>query len=336
MTVRLRSLSRNRNQNVTGRFKGMASQDEQRARRLLVIYNPTAGWRRRSRLQAVLDRLRQQGAVVELKPTMARGDAERFAREIDAASYDAVVAAGGDGTINEVANGLLAAIAAGRRVPPLGIVPLGTANVLARELEILGSVDRIVATLLRGRVVPIRLGRADSAAGTRHFIMMAGVGFDAHVVAHVSLRLKRLVGKAAYAVASLRRWLGYRGDLYRVVIDDVPCQAASLIVARGRFYAGSFVIAPPSRLVQPALHACLFERAGRYHVIRYGQAMLRNRLSEADAYRVLKAERIEVQGHDGEPVQGDGDIIARLPASFTLESAALDFLMPPVAPPTAA
>ncbi|HYV86982.1 MAG TPA: diacylglycerol kinase family lipid kinase, partial [Candidatus Polarisedimenticolia bacterium] len=68
--------------------------------------------------------------------------------------------------------------------------------------------------------------------------------------------------------------------------------------------------------------------AGRRHVIRYGNAMLRNRLHETNAYRVLPAQRIEVLGHEGEPVQGDGDIIARLPATFTLESAALDFLMP--------
>jgi YegS/Rv2252/BmrU family lipid kinase len=298
------------------------------ARRLLVIYNPTAGARRKRRLDDVLARLRRAGAVIELKPTLARGDAERFAREIDAASCDAVVAAGGDGTINEVANGLLGAIASGRPVPPLGIVPLGTANVLARELEILGSPHRIAATLLEGRAVPIRLGRADSSAGTRHFIMMAGIGFDAHVVATVSLALKRWVGKAAYVISSLRRLLGHRGGLYRMTIDDVPYQAASLIVARGRFYAGSFVIAPPSRLEHPALHASLFELAGRRHVMRYGTAMLRNRLHETAAYRVLKAERIEVLGHAGEPVQGDGDIIARLPATFTLESAALEFLMP--------
>src|SRR6185312_7997435 len=139
---------------------------------------------------------------------------ERFAREIDAASCDAIVAAGGDGTINEVANGLLAAIASGRRAPPLGIVPMGTANVLARELDILGSPHKIVRMLLEGRVVPIRLGRADSSAGTRHFIMMAGIGFDAHVVATVSLALKRWVGKGAYVISSLRRILGHPGDLY--------------------------------------------------------------------------------------------------------------------------
>ena len=297
-------------------------------RRLLVIYNPTAGAGRQKRLQAVLDRLRAAGAAIELKPTLARGDAERFAAEIDPTSCDAVVAAGGDGTINEVANGLLAAIARGLAPPPLGIVPLGTANVLARELEILGSVEKICRNLLDGRIVPIRLGRADSSVGTRHFIMMAGVGFDAHVVEKVSLALKRWVGKAAYFIASLRRLLGYRADLYRLTVDDVPYQAASVIVARGRFYAGSFVIAPTSRLEHPALHACLFELAGRRHVMRYGHAMLRNRLHETRAYRVLPAQRIDILGHDGEPVQGDGDIIARLPATFTLESAALNFLMP--------
>ena len=97
-------------------------------RRVNVIYNPTAGWRRRARLERVLERLGELGASVTLRETRGRGDAEMLARAADPAACDAVVAAGGDGTINEVMNGL------DRRNLPLGIVPLGTANVLAAEI----------------------------------------------------------------------------------------------------------------------------------------------------------------------------------------------------------
>ena len=104
-------------------------------RRLLVIYNPTAGGRRRQRFEAVLAGLANFGCPMDVRPTTGPGDAALFAREADAAAHDLVVAAGGDGTINEVINGLLGHAGPGREVEvPLAVLPMGTANVLAAEL----------------------------------------------------------------------------------------------------------------------------------------------------------------------------------------------------------
>ncbi|MCC7275062.1 MAG: hypothetical protein IT561_20510 [Alphaproteobacteria bacterium] len=157
--------------------------------RLLVIHNPTAGPRRARRLAAALDRLAARGRPLTLRRTSCRGDAETIAR---AAAADprirAIVVAGGDGTIDEAING----IAGGHAV--LGILPLGTANVLAHELAIGDRLDTAARILDAGRERAIRLG---IVAG-RRFAMMAGAGYDAWVVARVDPALKRRLGKGAY------------------------------------------------------------------------------------------------------------------------------------------
>ena len=200
-------------------------------RRILVIHNPVAGWRRRRLLLRVLDRLRAAGVVVTLQATGARGDAERFAAAATADLYDAVASAGGDGTLNEVANGLMRQAAS---PPPLGLIPLGTANVMARELGLAVRPGPVAAALLDGPALPLHLGRLRQADTVRHFILMAGIGFDAEVVAAVTPPLKRRLGKGAYVLRSLQGLLAYRPVTYRLEIDGVTLPAASAILMRGR------------------------------------------------------------------------------------------------------
>ena len=155
-----------------------------RGRRLLVIRNPAAG-SRGGRFAATLDRLTGLGCRIEVRETGARGDAERFAQE--PGDRDLVVAAGGDGTINEVANGLVA----GASGLPLAILPLGTANVLAGEIGLGLDPGAVARTIARGAPRRISLGRVTGAqagggGAARLFFQMAGVGFDAHAVAGVN------------------------------------------------------------------------------------------------------------------------------------------------------
>ncbi len=291
----------------------------------LVIFNPTAGRRRLRRLEAVLARLRSAAVDVRLQPTAMRGDAERFAREV--AQADLVVAAGGDGTINEVVNGLMATAA--NAIPPLGIVPLGTANVLAREIGLADDADAVATALLEGGELDYRPGRLRAGEVTRHFVMMAGIGFDADVVGKVDLRWKRLLGRGAYALASAGRFFAYRPHLFRVVIDGVPYQAASVVVSRGRHYAGPFIAAPAAALAQPELHVCLFQQPGRAAILRYGSALLRNALPQAAAYRVVPAREVEIPENGAQIVQADGDIVARLPLRIDVAERSIRLKVPP-------
>lgn len=298
-------------------------------RRILIIYNPTAGRRRLHRLQGTLEELRAQGVDTVLSPTGAPGDARALARTVT--EVDLVAAAGGDGTINEVLNGLMAARAAGRNVPPLGLIPLGTANVLAREIGLATDPASIVATLLGKTILQFRPGRLVQGKDIRYFAMMAGIGFDADVVSHVDLRRKRLLGRGAYAMASAGRFFDHTPRLFGLSVDGIPERAASVIVTRGRHYAGAYIVAPEAKLARPQLHVCLFARPDRWAVLRYGLALLANRLPNAAHYRVVPAQRVEIGGGSGDAVQADGDIVGALPLVVDVAEWAIPLKVPPAA-----
>jgi len=205
------------------------------SRALLLIVNPTAGRRRRGLVDAVAARVRQEGWSVDIVETKAAGDARRLAGTCDASRYSVIAVAGGDGTINEVINGLAGR---GDDAPAVGIVPLGTANVLAHELGLGFSAAAVARTMTAGRALLVQPGEAANGAGARCFSLMAGAGFDAKVVAGVSAPLKRRLGRAAYVWRSLVEARRYRPVRYEVEIDGMRHEASSVIVTRSRHYAG--------------------------------------------------------------------------------------------------
>jgi diacylglycerol kinase (ATP) len=270
--------------------------------RLLVIHNPAAG--RQRLLSPVLEALERRGASIRLEPTTARGHAEAMARAAARdAGIDRLVVAGGDGTIGEALDGL-----AGAKLP-LAIIPLGTANVLAHEL---GIADAPADAILDGAPRAVSLG----AVNGRRFAMMAGVGFDAHVVRDVSTRLKRALGKGAYALETLRQLFVFGSGPYDVVVDGVAHRAASALVCNGHYYGGRFVAAPAARLDRPGFQVVLFLDPGPRATLGYMAALAAGRLARHPRVCIVEGNVVEIAGPAGEPVQGDGDVIAHLPARF--------------------
>jgi diacylglycerol kinase (ATP) len=297
----------------------------------LLIRNPIAGRRRRGLVDAVVHQVQAQGWTVDLVDTEAVGDARRLAETCDVTRYAVIAVAGGDGTINEVVNGL--AHRSGD-APALAIVPLGTANVLAHELGLSFKAAAIARTMVAGRALLVRPGEACNGGAPRCFSLMAGAGFDAKVVAGVSALLKRRFGRGAYVWRSMIETRRYRPVRYAVEIDGVRHEAASVIVTRGRHYAGPFVVAPLATLSEPVLHVCLFERWGRSHTLRFGVALLMGRLPRAGGYRVVAGREVKVSvlsdaGETGDqPVQIDGDDALTLPVSINLASGSVRLLQP--------
>lgn len=300
---------------------------------MLLIVNPTAGRRRRGLVGAVAERVRAEGWSVDVVETRAAGDARRLAETCDGHRYAVIAVAGGDGTINEVINGLAGR---GDAAPAIGIVPLGTANVLAHELGLGFSAAEVAHTMIAGRPLLVRPGEAmaGAGAGARCFSLMAGAGFDAKVVAGVSASLKRRLGRAAYVWRSLVEARRYRPVRYRVEIDGVAHEASSVIVTRSRHYAGPYVVAPEAALATPMLHVCLFERWGLWQIFRYGLALLLGRLPRTGGYRVMTGRwvKVSVLSDAGErreqPVQIDGDNALTLPVSIGLCPGAVRLLRP--------
>ena len=301
--------------------RAAADRDGEKGRSLFVIFNPIAGQRRGGLFARVSAALAAHGIHVRTAATAARGDAARLAQ----AARDAgtVAVAGGDGTINEAINGL-----AGGRAR-LALIPLGTANVLAAELGLPSDPDALARIAAGGAARAIHLGQADLASGTRRFSMMAGVGFDAHVVANVPLGLKRAAGKVAYGWQMLAEWLRLGPLRFRVTADGVPYDCASAILANGRYYAGRYVAAPEASLDRPSYELVLFEHGGRWAVLRYALALGLGRLHKAKGVRILRAREISIDGDSREPVHADGDVIGTLPVRFTIASERLEVLVPP-------
>ncbi|WP_262270576.1 diacylglycerol/lipid kinase family protein [Microvirga yunnanensis] len=291
------------------------------ARRLLVIFNPAAGRRRRRRLAAVLDGLERQGSEVALRETASAGDAERVARECGP-DIGAVVVAGGDGTINEAINGLMAREPSS---PPLGIIPIGTTNVLSRDLGIPQQAEALAQLLARGETRNIYVGRANG----RHFSLMCGVGMDAHIVSRTSIRLKKRIGKLAYVVQGLRELVANVPRRYRVEIDrSEVVEASSVIVTKSRLYGGEFQLAPQSAIGRPELQVCLFLRGGRFSTLVYVIGMVAGHLDRMPGYRTVTARAIRIDGPDGDPTQLDGDPGGGLPLEIGLGEHPLAVIAP--------
>lgn len=278
---------------------------------MIIIFNPVAGMRRASLLWRVLDVLVANGIRIELAETHRPGHAEALAREAVCQGAPMVVAAGGDGTIAEVANGLL-----GSPVR-LGVIPLGSANVVAHELSLPFEPRAVAAALAFGRTRPLWPGVARGVAGSRLFVQMLGVGFDAQVVHRLPVPLKRAFGRGAYALQSLREMALYRFAPIHLRLDGEETEAASVIVSKGRLYGGRFMLAPAACPGQPGFSVVLFDHAGVAATLLYGAALPFNLLARAPGVRHVHARQIDFVGNELAPVQADGDAAGRTPITVT-------------------
>jgi diacylglycerol kinase (ATP) len=268
---------------------------------MVIVFNPVAGRRRAHLLWRVLDVLVANGVRLELAETCRPGHAESLTQEAVRRGEKMVVAAGGDGTIAEVANGLMGS---GAR---LGVIPLGTANVLAHELGLPFSPKAVAAALAFGRTTMLWPGVASSAQGERLFVQMLGVGFDAHVVKRVSFPMKKLLGKGAYVLRSMAELTRYSYPNIRLRLDEEETDAASVIVSKGRLYGGRFRLAPDAVPGEPGFTVVLFDRSGPAAAMMYGAALPFNLMGRAPGVRRMRANRIDFIGNELVPAQTDGD-----------------------------
>jgi len=283
-----------------------------------LIANPIAGGDARQKIERARSCLEAQGCRVDLTLTAARGDARRAAAIARQAGCDRIVAAGGDGTLNEVINGLAPSAI------PLAFLPLGTTNVFALEAGIPFDVERACVIAIRGTPQPVCLG----LAGDTRFLLMAGAGFDADVVYRVSGSLKRWTGKLAYLVSGMRTLTGPPPAALEVVREDGTILSGyHVIIGNGRLYGGRFSVTPDASLREEALDVCLFLQKSRLSLLRCAARIAAGRrLAAADA-ESFKTRSVTVRGA-GVPVQIDGDFLGRLPMTFRALPGELVLVLP--------
>lgn len=289
---------------------------------MLVIFNPVAGRRRAASLWKVLDLLVENGVKVEVAETQHAGHATELARTGAAAGEDMVVAAGGDGTIAEVANGLIGSAAS------LGVIPLGTANVLAKEYGLSTSPRGIANTLAYRRTQPLWPGLAQMRGRDQIFVQMVGLGFDGAVVQGIQPLLKRLIGRGAYVWQSLWESVAYGFPPLTLNIDGVAHQAASVVVSKGRLYGGPYMLAPNAHPEAPGFQVALFENPGTFPALLSGAALPLGLLPRCPGVRILPARHVEFTSGNGKiPAQADGDRLSLTPWAVTDASAPISLIV---------
>ena len=291
--------------------------------RTFVIFNPAAqgerARRRRDRVAALLPR----NAVVEL--TTGPGDARRLAREAVAAGFRTVVAGGGDGTVNEVVNGLAET---GDPEVTLGLMPLGTMNVFAAELGIPGNrLARAWEIIAAGHSRQVDLARANGRA----FVQMAGIGFDAQAVSEVGWEMKKNFGPLSYLISAAK--VAAR-QLPRVVVtaaDGRVSEGCLALVGNGRFYGGPFAVFKEARLDDGQLDVIVCRSVTHLDLLRYLPNVLFGTHLNMDGVEFFHTPSLSVRPvNEGEriPYELDGEIAGSAPVSFSLRPGALRVLTP--------
>ncbi len=260
-----------------------------------------------------------------MAPTTGPNMAGAMARAQIAGGADLIVVAGGDGTINEAAEGII-----GTQVP-LGILPAGTANVLATEMKMGGSLEKVARRLgeLRPRRISVGHITCDGGRVARHFLLMAGVGLDAHVVYKLNAALKARTGKFAYWVAG---WslLGRRLAEFDVEIAGERRKCSFALLSKVRNYGGDFEIARNVTLLHDQFEVVLFEGGSSTRYVKYFAGMALNRLSGMRGVTVVRADRVTISPADERQarVQIDGELGGMLPAEIRIVPDALTLLAP--------
>jgi diacylglycerol kinase (ATP) len=304
----------------------MVSLESLHARRAVLIYNPVARGlaRRQDSLQRTIGALARQDIKAELIPTTGPGSASvQVKKQIDA-GCDLVLAAGGDGTINEVANGML------HSGVPLGILPGGTANVLARELGMSTHPDRVASQLrsMKQRSIAIgRLGMGGSAP--RSFLCMAGAGLDADVVSRLNLDLKAAAGKLAYYLSGFSQVLRYLPE-FEVTVDGTSYPASFALISRVRNYGGDLEIARGASLLRDDFEVVLFRGTLAVRYVPYLVAVALKQVHRMTGCKILRATTVTCRNSSGTPilVQVDGELAGNIPITAESVPSALNLLVP--------
>lgn len=295
----------------------------------LLIVNPAAG---QGKPEAALGEIQ-----AALRPLIGRthithkaGDAEEAARGAAELGFDAVLVAGGDGTVNEAINGLLSA----PQALPLGLVPLGTQNVLAYEMGQASDKLEAVSALLRaGKTRRLDVGRLTCGARSRCFVLMAGFGFDAVVVRDVLRSVKERIGPAAYALSTLGALAKYRSTAITLTLDgeEVRSEAFWVVIANTASYGDRLIkLAPFAAPDDGWLDVCVFERprVGRVGLATQMVAVLARRHLRDPSVRYYRAKTITLSS--APPISGqlDGEMFGATPAEITIVPQALSVFVP--------
>jgi diacylglycerol kinase (ATP) len=269
--------------------------------------------------------LRAAGHDVTVAPTTGPNTSGAIARAHIDAGATLVVGAGGDGTINEIAEGMA------HSATPLAALPGGTANVLAVETRLGLKLERAAERLraLRARRISVGHVTCDGGKVARHFLLMAGIGLDAHIVYRVNAALKARTGKFAYWIAG---WslVGRKLAEFDVEVDGQRRTCSFALVSKVQNYGGDFSIARSVSLLDDQFEVVLFEGRSSLKYVKYFAGLMLNRVAGMKGVTILRASRVVASCPTDSRVyvQVDGEFAGHLPAEIKIVPDALTMLLP--------
>ena len=335
--------------------------------RAVIIYNPMSG-RAASRAEdarRMTQLLAARGIQAEAHATTGPDDATRLAREAVSRGVEIIVSYGGDGTLNEVIQGMAESRAA------LAIWPGGTSNVAARDLEMPFAIERLAEVIAAGKTRRIALGLAVWAGGqgpgagnrqiespvaatsmqsiarnqieafaasrppapgprllSRYFLMMAGIGLDASIARNVNKKLKRRAGELAYWVSGIQHLFTWPAERFTITVDGQSFESAFAIIGNGKGYGGGMSITPHARLDEPLFEVYILPLLKSNLAYLWVLSACMRGKPEASGGVMIKGRRVEANSSHAPWVEADGEIIGPLPMSFEAVPEALTLIVP--------
>jgi len=303
----------------------------------LLIYNPAAGrgsGKRQRQVHSAARELRAAGLDVELTTTFGPGTATELARQAARAKYSLVLACGGDGTINEVVNGLVPSETA------LGVLPSGTANILAKELALPHDPSEAARQLKLWKPRRIALGRAtwpspnaagETRAEQRYFVCVAGIGFDAYIIHKLTRSNALAFGAAAYGWEAIRQLFRYSFPWFVARANGREFRSAFAAAQRSRRYAGWLRMAPRRDFFSPDMTLCLFQSSRRLRYLTYATALICGRHTRLSDVEEIETRKVILASDDDRAsiyFELDGELAGRLPVTLEVVPDSLTLLTP--------
>jgi YegS/Rv2252/BmrU family lipid kinase len=292
-----------------------------------VIFNPAARGEKAKRFR---DHLAALSSRVALKPTYAAGTGRPLAAEAVHEGFETIVAAGGDGTLNEVLNGIGDAPEGFARTR-LGVLPLGTINVFARELRLPTAFEPAWKVIEQGKESLMDLPQVeftkDGQPQRRYFAQLAGAGLDSRAIDLVDWDQKKAIGPLAYVVAGLKAL----NEPKPQIIASAPHAGAAgelVLVGNGRYYGGRFVLFPRADPCDGLLDVTVFPKVNWEILLRSGWGWLTNQLHAAAGCHTFQAESFTLTAPGGVALELDGENVGHLAATFSVRRRTLRVLTP--------
>jgi YegS/Rv2252/BmrU family lipid kinase len=277
-----------------------------------LVVNPVAGNRAYRYIKKIESLLRNRVSLTTFI-TGKKGEAQAYAREVS--PTDLIIIASGDGTINEVVNGLLSSEKPGQDKIPLALIPLGITNVLAKELGISEKIEQAIDIALTGTSRRISLGKING----RYFTLMAGIGFDGETVLNVKDNIiKKISGKGAHIISGINVLKRYNPPVIKIKTSESEFTGYTAIVSNARCYGGHYYVTPRACITDPVLDICIFSARRRRDLLRFVTGVIRKKHLSYHDVSYCKTSEVEISSDSEVHIQIDGDYFGTVPAKIVV------------------